>query len=241
MGETEIAHVSWQLLGQFAIGEPAASLVGMAPPRAEMHFVDRDRGRPRIGRLRSGLGPRKRIEIDDDGRCLRPYLGGKRDRVGLQRQQFSLRTDDLVFVVVASLGARHKNFPEAVAAHAHRVAAAIPVVEVADDADAPGIRREHGEAHSCHALKDHRVCAELVVKLQMVAFAKKVQVEVRQDRREAVGILDLDLAIAESRAHAIVPRGAVFQPPREQAGVVNSLQLALVPVLVDRLHLLGIG
>ena len=50
--------------------------------------------------------------------------------------------------------------------------------------------------------------AELVVELQMRAFAEQVEVEIGQDRRKPVGVLDLDLALAEARAQ----RDSVGEP-----------------------------
>ena len=41
MGKAEIARVARKLVGQIAIGQPL--VVALAPPRAEMHLVDRHR------------------------------------------------------------------------------------------------------------------------------------------------------------------------------------------------------
>src|SRR4030088_425941 len=49
MGEAEVAHIGGQHLGELAVAEPAVALLGLAPPRSEMHLVDRDRRRQRIG------------------------------------------------------------------------------------------------------------------------------------------------------------------------------------------------
>ena len=135
----------------------------------------------------AGRGVRDRVEIDHDRGRLRPHLGGEGDRIGLERQHVAVAADDLVFVLVAGARARHEDFPEAVAAHPHGVAAAVPVVEVADDADAPRVRREHREGDAGDALEHHRVRAELVVELEVRAFAQQIEVELRQDRRKRCG------------------------------------------------------
>jgi hypothetical protein len=40
----------------------------------------------------------------------------------------------------------------------------------------------------------------------MRPFAEQVEIKIGQDRREAVGILDLDLPFAAARAQAVVSR-----------------------------------
>ncbi len=49
MGEAHVGGIIGQLLRQFAIGEPARAFIRIAPPRAEMHLVDRHRRRQRVG------------------------------------------------------------------------------------------------------------------------------------------------------------------------------------------------
>ena len=74
----------------------------------------------------------------------------------------------------------------------------------------------------------------------MRAFAEQMQIEIGQDRRKAVGVLELDLAVAEARAQPIV-RVARGDRPGEQAGVVDARQFADVPGVVDHLDLGGVG
>ena len=73
----------------------------------------------------------------------------------------------------------------------HRVPPAVPGVEVAHDAHAAGVRGPHGEDHARHAVEDGRVGAELLVGLVVRPLAEEEAVEVRQGRREPVGVLDL--------------------------------------------------
>src|SRR5262249_19887199 len=152
-----------QLLGQFTIRKPAGSLLGLAPPRPEVNLVDRDWSRSGVGSLGSSRGPWNRVEVDHDRGGLRPDLGGEGDRIRFQRHPLPVRPDDLVFVAIAGFGVGHEDFPKAVAAHPHGVAAAIPAVEVADHADAPRTGREHRETDAWYALEHHRVGAELPV------------------------------------------------------------------------------
>src|SRR5712664_2535304 len=56
MGEAEIAGITRKLLGQIAIAQPL--IVALAPPRAEMDFVDRHR--PPYALVTAGAGRRCR-------------------------------------------------------------------------------------------------------------------------------------------------------------------------------------
>ena len=141
--------------------------------------------------------------------------------------------------MIAGLDARHEDLPEAVAAHAHGVAPAVPVVEIADHADAPRIGREHGERDARDALVHERMRAELLVELQVRAFAQQIEVELRQDRRKAIGVLDLDDAFAEADAQPIGPRRP--RGPANNPAVVNSLQRLFGAIVADRGDLSRIG
>ena len=240
VGEAHVGDVIRQLLGELAIGQPAAAVFGLPPPRAEMHLVDRHRRRQRVGLVLQPRNRRQLCRIDHDRRGRRPLLGAERHRIGLQRQQCAVRADDLVLVFVAGMRARHEDFPVAVAAHPHGVAAAVPMVEVADHADAPRVRREHHEGHALDILVPGRMRAELVVELEMRAFAEQMQVHVGQDRRKAVGVLHLDFVVAEPRPQTIM-RIARRHRPGEQSGVMDAWQIADVAFAVQHLHLGCLG
>ena len=49
-----------------------------------------------------------------------------------------------------------------------------------------------------------RMRAELVVELEMRAFAEQIEIEVGQNRRKAIGVLQLDTVVAETHAQPIV-------------------------------------
>ena len=124
-----------------------------APPRSRVHFVDRHRRAPRIALAARGhpcvVGPGEMRGVADDRCRRRPQLGAEAHRIGLQRQQRPVRADELVLVERAFADAGHEDLPDAgVDALAHRVPAAVPRVEIADDRDAPRIRRPHGEMHA---------------------------------------------------------------------------------------------
>src|SRR5689334_14919400 len=92
---------------------------------------------------------------------------------------------------------RDEDFPIAIAAHAHCMTPAIPEIEVANDADALCVWREHDKADSFDAFMRHRVGAELIVEVEVIAFAEQVEIEIGQDRRETIGILKLNVLVVE--------------------------------------------
>ena len=81
--------------------------------------------------------------------------------------------------------------------------------------------------------------AELVVEPLMGAFAEQIQVEIGQDRRKAVGVVEIDHGVAEAGAQ-LVALGAVRQRAGEQPGVVNARQRRRFAMLVDRIDLRGL-
>src|SRR5262249_41031541 len=85
----------------------------------------------------AGIVPLIIFEIDDDGAGVGAEFGAKGVRIGFQRQEISVRAGDFEFVDGALFGVRKKKFPDAGrAARAHGVDAAVPAVEIADEADA---------------------------------------------------------------------------------------------------------
>src|SRR5882757_131046 len=102
-----------------------------------MDLVDRYRFAPRIGvapeiamRL---VAPwmRRRHRRDRSGG--RAQFRLESERIGLERQAHAIGADDLVFVGPAGADVGNEQFPDAgVATIAHRMPAAVPLVEVAD-------------------------------------------------------------------------------------------------------------
>src|SRR5439155_21266967 len=74
--------------------------------------------------------------------------------------------------------------------------------------------------------------AEPLVEMYMRAFAKQIEIEVGQDRREAIRILKLDLAFAVARAQTVVA-GAVNLKPHQEPGNVVEFEDAFVSLVLD--------
>ena len=112
VGEAHVGGIVRQLFRQLAVGQPARAFVGIAPPRAEMHLVDRHRRRQRVGVMLEPRRLRQPCGVDHDRGGRGPLLGRERHRIGLQRQQLPVAADDLVFVFVAGARGRHEDFPD---------------------------------------------------------------------------------------------------------------------------------
>ena len=64
----------------------------------------------------------------------------------------------------------------------------VPIVEIADDADALGIRRPDGEARAGHAVNHAQLRAELLENFPLVALAEQEQIRFAQRRQKGKGI-----------------------------------------------------
>src|SRR5438876_8677099 len=115
---------------------------------------------------------------------------------------------------------------------------AIPKIEVADYAHPLRRRRKDGKRHAFNAVEHHGMRAEPLVEMYMRPFAKQIEIEIGQDRRKAIGILELDLAFAVARAQTVVA-GAVDQPPHEEARSVGAFEIAFETVPLSDGHPLG--
>ncbi len=115
------------------------------------------------------------------------------------------------------------------AAHPHGMGAAVPSVEVADDADPVGVGCPDGELHARDAVHRPRVGAEEAVGVPVASLAEQVQIKVAELGREAVGV-----AMMVRRFLRVVPVEEValghlsrLSLPDEQVCSGDALQLDL--------------
>ena len=82
-------------------------------------------------------------------------------------------------LVVGPLGqAGNKKLPNAALEQfAHRVDAAVPVVKVAHDRDAPRVWRPDVKGASAHSVQSAQVRAKLFIKIPVLPFGKQVGVK----------------------------------------------------------------
>jgi hypothetical protein len=197
--EAEVAGVGGELVGELEVGQRAVVLERVQPPRAEVDLVDRDRALQRVALAARAqpllVGPLV-PGLVHDGRGLGRDLGLEGHRVGLQAD-LAVLGEDLELVVVPAPDAGQEDLPDAARAErAHRVRAAVPVVEVADDGDRLRGRRPDGERGAAHAVELEHVRAQLLPQLLVAALADEVQVELADRRQEPVRVLGRHLPVA---------------------------------------------
>ena len=191
--EAEAAAMLDELLGRLSVPEPRP--VGVAHPRAEVDLVGRHRRPIRIGLGSPAhpvvIGPCIDRWIPDARRRLRSDLHGEGERIGLQAQ-LAVVAEHLELVELADADAGDEDLPDARCAHrAHRHQAAVPAIEVADDAHAARVRRPHREAHARDPLVRPRVCTEHVIETLVRALRDQVQVDLAERRREPIRVVEL--------------------------------------------------
>ena len=94
---------------------------------------------------------------------------------------------ELVDLALAEIG--NEQFPDAGGATiSHRMAAAVPVVEVSDHAHALGVGRPDREVHAPETLVRAEVSAQPLEVSQVGSLAEKMKIEIGKDGPEAVGV-----------------------------------------------------
>src|SRR6266481_5268836 len=175
VGVAEIFHVGDELVTELAVGQPAILFLGNAAPGAEVHFVDGDwRFEPvslRALRNPCAVVPFVVIEAGDDRTGLGPELGTEGVGIRLERQDISIRADNFIFVDCAFVEFGEEEFPDAGRASRTRVMdAAVPTVEVTNDADTLCAGGPYGEVDAADAFESYDVGAEFFVGVVMAAL-----------------------------------------------------------------------
>src|SRR5271165_5513897 len=112
--------------------------------------------------------------------------------VRFDREKAMVSRLDFELVEVTLLQPRDEDLPQSrSAARPHRMASAVPLVEVADDADALGIRRPHRKTDAFSTRMLDHARAELLIEPEVRAFTEEMQIKICKDGRIAVGILNL--------------------------------------------------
>ena len=215
-----------QLVGKLAIAQPEV-IIGVAAPGAEMYFINRDR---RI-KLVSLLALRRLCDLfrqpADERGALRAHLRFKSVRVGLH-PQVAVGIDKLEFIQLAVQRAGNKQLPDAgLFTQAHRVAAAVPVVKLADDRYPAGIRRPYGETRTDHAVHGIGMRAQRFIRTQMRAFRQQPDIKILQQRTKTVRVINQVLLPVPGDGQLIAKR--IFttrQNAAEETARVEAFQLA---------------
>src|SRR5260221_7375870 len=143
-----------------------------------------------------------------DGAGVWPEFRAETVRIGLQRQNVVLRAENLVFVNDAFGKFGHEEFPDAGgAARPHGIYAAVPAVEISDDADAPRIGSPNGEVNAGYAFKRFYMSAQFFVGIVVAAFAHQVEIEFREQVGGRVSVVRFpNVAVLVAKTQAIARR-----------------------------------
>ena len=160
-----------------------------------MHFVHGHRPiepRPQLAAPRHPVAVAPLVRrVRDNGGRERRYLEAESVGVGFHQDR-AVYGPQLELVAIANLRGGEKDLPDAAGAqNPHRVDAAVPPVEVADDADTGGIGGPDGEVDAVRVADGHRVRAEPLVDARVRAFAEQIDVVVADDAAVAVRIVDV--------------------------------------------------
>jgi len=148
----EVLHVGDELVAQLAVGQPAIAFFRNAAPGTEMDFVDGDgRFEPVFLRAASdpvGIGPLMVIEAGHDGAGIGAEFRAEGVGIGFEGKNVATGAYDFIFVDGAFGKLGDENFPKTGrAARAHGMDAAVPMIEVAHDADAFCAGSPNGEVN----------------------------------------------------------------------------------------------
>ena len=234
MGEAHVMDILHQIDRRFLVGQGAVAFLGHPLPRAQMHLVDRHRriaGLPVAALLQPGrVAPAVAGDVAHHRGGLGRVLGAEADRVGLQRQHRAAGAQQLELVAVAFGQAGNEDLPHpGGAAAAHRVTAAVPLVEVAHHRHPPGIGRPDGEMHAADAFMGDDVGPQHGPQPLVAAFAQEVFVLLAHHRAEAEGVLDLPgQAGAAGAADQVAGMGNLAREDRRRGRV--AVQRVFLPV-----------
>ncbi len=224
VGEAEVARIGGQLVGQLLVAQRAVAVERVSPPGAEVHFVDRHRPGERVGAaavLEPVLVRPLVARAEHDRRVRRRDLGGGRVGVGLEREP-AVPVTNRVLVAGAHVDPRHEELPDAGAPErSHRVQAAVPAVDVADEADRGRVGRPDGEGDAGDPVHLPRVGAEPLPEALVPALADEVQVEIAERRRERVRVAHDDCLAVRAANLELVAKGQLgaLDDPFEEAGL----------------------
>ena len=177
MREAHVERIVAELLGKFAIGEPAIMFLRDATPGAQVHLIDRPRRVQRV-RLRAPLEPlaiAPRIaEIANHRGGARRLLAAERKRITLINAITVVPREDLILVARPGTHAADESRPDAgrISAHAQGVRLAIPAVEIPDHGDRARVRRPYRKVRPFGG----EVRAELFVGAKVAPFLEEIDV-----------------------------------------------------------------
>ncbi len=213
MGEAHPLRVRHQLVRQLAVAEPEM-VIGVAAPRAKVHFINRNRCIKLVGLL-TGLWLFDLFRhAADKRRAFRAHLCLKGIRVGFH-PQVAVGVNQLELIQLAVMRAGDKQLPDAgLFAQTHRVAAAVPVVELSDHRHTTGVRRPDGKTRPGDAVHGVGMGSQRLVGPQMSPFSEQPGIKLLQQRAKAIGVVNQVLLTVPGDGQLVTKR--IF-PARQNA------------------------
>src|SRR5260370_6373485 len=155
------------------------------------------------------VGPYVRIGIDADRAGIGAKFGAERVGIGFEREHGAACADNFVFVDGAFAELGGEEFTDSGrAARTQGIDAAIPVVEIANDADPFGAGSPDGEMHAADTFERFEMRAKLFVRVVVAAFAHEMKIKLAEKVGEGVGVEGFDrFAVGGAKANAIRGRG----------------------------------
>ena len=180
-----------------------------------MDFIDGNRGVKLVGLL-TGLRLRHLLRQTADQRgAFRAHLRLKGVRVGFH-PQVAVGVNQLELIQLAVVRAGDKQLPDpGLLAQTHRVAAAVPVVELPDHRHPAGVRRPDGKARPGDAIHGVGMGSQRLVGPQMGSFGEQPDVQLLQQRAKAIGVVNQVLLVVPGDRQLVAKR--IFSPRQNAA------------------------
>src|SRR5215469_1178924 len=121
----------------------------------------------------------------------------------------------------------YENLPESAGMPlAHRHTAAIPSIEIANDADSPRVGRPDRKRNAFGTVMQHGMRAEFLIACEMIALDEQVHVQITEHRRETVDVVEFPPMTAAPDPQPVAERGfALRHAGDKKTGGMDTLAL----------------
>ena len=132
------------------------------------------------------------VEIGNDGAGVGAHFGTESVGIGFEGKHVVVGADDFEFIDRTFIKFGNENLPDARrAARAHGMDPAVPMIEIADNADAASAGRPDGKVDAANAFQGNEMSAKLLVGVVVAALAHEIQIKLGKEAGESVGVVDL--------------------------------------------------
>ncbi len=194
VGVPHLPDIGDELVRQLPVRQVAGGIPLLPLPRSEVDLVGRNGFFEKIACAPAGhprlVPPGVPVDVADDRSRPGRVFVAEGVGVGLEEKLPGFPGADLEFVDLPLAKPGDENFPDAaLPSVAHRVPAAVPVVEIPHHGHPPGVGGPHGTGDPGHPLHLREVTPEFPVQLEVGPLPEQVDVEVGEDAVEAIRVL----------------------------------------------------